>query len=73
MFKNRAMQVQMVKTPKTETVSGTTTGHLHITQEDATKILREIRNTALVGVGAVSALKIVTAACVIAVNYAPKN
>jgi hypothetical protein len=73
MFKNRAMQVTMVKTPKDETVSDTTVGRLHIEREDITKLLTEMRNTALMGVGAVAALKVVTAACEIAVNYAPKN
>jgi hypothetical protein len=75
MFKKHALQVKMVKTPKNDnTVSGTTVGHLHIEPEDINKIAKDqIRNLAFVTVASVAAMKVVTTACVIAINYAPKN
>lgn len=66
MFKNRAMQVTMVKTPK-ETVSSTTTGHWHIEPEQINEIAKDqVRNVASVTVKAVIAYKVLTTACEIA-------
>lgn len=74
MFKNRAMQVQMVKTPKNTTQTGTTESHVEIDFNKISTILKEqTKNIALVAVAAVVILKMTDTACEIAINYAPKN
>lgn len=74
MFKNRAMQVQMVKTNKENHTSSHVESHVHVDFEQINKIaLSQIKNAAIVGFGGVAALKVVTAVCQIAVNIAPKR
>lgn len=66
MFKNRAMQVKIVKDSKEQpTQSGTTTGHWHIEYKD-------VRDAVIVGFTGIAALKVIDAACDVVKIYAAK-
>lgn len=68
MFRNRALQVKMVKDNKEPSFSSTTTGHWHLEPEQINKIVKDqVKNTVIVVGGALAAKKLLSTICEVAV------